>query len=82
MIQEMCMHCGQIEKYGCHCRVATWVNGKTMPPACKICPRVKVRVYERIRKKSDKTDISWYFKTDKDGTVYVLEELTEPGRGK
>ena len=82
MIQEMCMHCGEIEKYGCHCRVATKVNGKTMPPACEICPRVKVRVYERIRKESDKTDISWYFKTDKDGTVYVLEERTEPGRGK
>ena len=82
MIQEMCMHCGQIEKYGCYCRVATKVNGKTVPPDCEICPRVKVRVYERIRKESDKTDISWCFKTDKDGTVYVLEERTEWGRGK
>ena len=82
MVQEMCLHCGKIEKYGCHCRVATKVNGKTMPPACEICPRVKMRVYERITKGSESTDISWYFKTDKDGTVYVLEERTEPGRGK
>ena len=83
MIREMCMHCGQIEQYGqCHCRSPTMLHGREIPPACEICPRVKMRVYERMKKDGDKAEISWNFKTDKDGTLYVLEERTESGKGK
>ena len=83
MIREMCMHCGQIEQYGqCHCREPTLLHGKEIPAVCEICPRVKMRVYERMKKDGDRAQISWNFKTDKDGTLYVLEERTEPGKGK
>lgn len=83
MIREMCMHCGQIEQYGqCHCREPTLLHGREIPAACEICPRVKMRVYERMKKDGDRAEISWNFKTDKDGTLYVLEERTEPGKGK
>lgn len=81
MIREMCMHCGQIEQYGqCHCRSPTLLHGIEIPAACEICPRVKMRVYERMKKDGDQAEISWNFKTDKDGTLYVLEERTEPGK--
>ena len=77
------MHCGQIEQYGqCHCREPTLLHGREIPAACEICPRVKMRVYERMKKDGDRAEISWNFKTDKDGTLYVLEERTEPGKGK
>ncbi len=83
MIKEMCMHCGQIEQYGqCHCREPTLHNGRLMPAACEICPRVKMRVYERMKKDGDRAEFSWNFRIDKDGTLYVLEERTEPGKGK
>lgn len=83
MIKEMCMHCGQIEQYGqCHCREPTLLHGREVPAACEICPRVKMRVYERMKKDEDRAEISWHFKTEKDGTLYVLEERTEPGKGK
>lgn len=83
MIREMCMHCGQIEQYGqCHCRSPTLLHGKEIPAVCEICPRVKMRVYERMKKDGDRAEISWNFKTDKEGTLYVLEERTEPGKGK
>ena len=83
MIREMCMHCGQIEQYGqCHCRLPTVLQGREIPAVCEICPKVKVRVYERMKKDGDRAEISWNFKTDKEGTLYVLEERTEPGKGK
>ena len=83
MFREMCMHCGQIEQYGrCNCREPTFLHGKEIPAACEICPRVKMRVYERMKKDGDRMEISWHFKTDKDGTLHVLEERTEPGKGK
>ena len=83
MIREMCMHCGQIEQYGqCHCRLPTVLQGREIPAVCEICPKVKVRVYERMKKDGDRAEISWNFKTDKEGTLYVLEERTEPGKGE
>ena len=79
-LRDMCMHCGQIESYGeCHCREPTLLNGMEVPAACEICPRVKMRVYERMRKEGDQTEISWNFKTNKDGTLFVLEERTGLG---
>ena len=84
MIRDMCMHCGQIEQYGqCCCRSPTLLDGKEIPAACEICPKVKMRVYERITKEKERgAEISWNFKTDKEGTLYVHEEATQPGKGK
>lgn len=83
MIKEMCMHCGLIEQNGqCHCREPTLLHGREIPAVCEICPRVKMRVYERMKLDGDRSQISWNFKTDKDGTLFVLEERTEPGKGK
>ena len=79
-IKDMCTHCGQIEQYGqCCCNSPKFLDGETIPAVCNICPKVKIRVYERIGMEGDNQKITHVFKMDKDGTVYVLEERTKPG---
>ena len=70
------MHCGQVQYNECTCDVPQRVKGKWVPPVCEICPKVKVRVYERQRRRDETEKIDWTFKVNKDGTLYVFEERT------
>ena len=81
-MKDMCTHCGQVQDYGeCSCAWPQVIQRVSKPPVCDTCPKVKIRVYERQRRKGETGDISWEFKTEKDGTLYVLENRTDQKQG-
>lgn len=65
-MQPMCLHCGIIVEHDkCGCL-----------EQCNVCPKAKMRIYERIRRTGETGTIDWTFKRGEDGDLNVNEKRT------